>query len=103
MTALRLFVVRSRHGFQRLTRLGYPPSFPIVQFPNLPLLISLAAAEARRFVGGSDNGYLTAVSYTALTVWAYEEMVDGANWFRHVLGTAVLIIVALRVAAAVRT
>jgi hypothetical protein len=40
------------------------------------------------------------VSYLALTIWAYEELVHGVNWFRHLLGLAYVIIVVVRVAHA---
>jgi hypothetical protein len=35
-------------AFKRLTELGFPRRFPIVQFPNLPLVVALLAAGAGR-------------------------------------------------------
>jgi hypothetical protein len=29
--------------------------------------------------------------YLAMVIWAYEELVDGVNWFRHLLGLAYVI------------
>ena len=33
-------------SFKRLTEPGFPRRFPIVQFPNLPLIIAFLAGEA---------------------------------------------------------
>jgi hypothetical protein len=85
-------------GFERLTKLGFPPRFPIVQFPNLPLIIALIAGEASHFVSGTDHAYVLSASYLAMTIWAYEELANGSNWFRHLLGLAYTIILILRVA-----
>jgi hypothetical protein len=85
-------------GFQRLTRIGYPPRFQIVQFPNAPLLIAFGAGIAHHFVAGTTGRYLQATTYLALAVWAYEELVRGSNWFRRLLGAAFLVIVVVRVA-----
>jgi hypothetical protein len=86
--------------FKRLTELGFPRRFPIVQFPNLPLVIAFLAAGAGRFVHGMEHAYTTSVSYLALTIWAYEELVRGVNWFRRLLGLAFVIILVVRVAHA---
>ena len=37
---------------------------------------------------GSAHADAAAVSYLALAIWAYEELTDGVNWFRHLLGLA---------------
>ena len=87
-------------SFKRLTQLGFPRRFPIVQFPNLPLIIAFLAGEAGKFVHGTGHTYTASVSYLALTIWAYEELVHGVNWFRHLLGLAYVIIVVVRVAHA---
>jgi hypothetical protein len=87
-------------SFKRLTQLGFPRRFPIVQFPNLPLIIAFLAGEASKFVHGTGHTYAASVSYLALTIWAYEELVHGVNWFRHLLGLAYVIIVIVRVAHA---
>lgn len=36
-----------------------------------------------------------------MTIWAYEELTHGSNWFRHLLGAAFMIIITIRVAHAV--
>jgi hypothetical protein len=35
-----------------------------------------------------------------MTIWAYEELVDGVNWFRRLLGVAFVILSIVRVAHA---
>jgi hypothetical protein len=40
------------------------------------------------------------VSYAALTIWAYEELVDGVNWFRHLLGLVYMISTVAHIALA---
>jgi hypothetical protein len=92
---------RTWEAFHRLTQLGFPRRFPIVQFPNVPLLTAWTAGWARHFVAGAGRPYLTAVVYLAMTVWAYEELANGSNWFRHLLGAAFMIILTVRVAHAV--
>jgi hypothetical protein len=94
-------VRRGWRAYRRLTKLGFPRHFQIVQFPNFPLMTALIAGCARHFVAGAGRPYLTSVGYLAMTVWAYEELAHGSNWFRHVLGFAFVIIIAIRVAHAV--
>jgi hypothetical protein len=71
-----------------------------VQFPNLPLIIAFIAGEASHFVSGTDHAFALSTSYLAMTIWAYEELAHGSNWFRHLLGLAFTIILILRVAHA---
>ena len=42
-------------AFKRLTTLGFPRRFPIVQFPNVPLIAAFVAGEAGKFVGGTAH------------------------------------------------
>jgi hypothetical protein len=87
-------------AYQRLTALSFPRRFPIVQFPNLPLIVAFAAGWAGGFLHGSAHPYAVAVSYLAMTIWAYEELVHGVNWFRHLLGLVFVILLIMRVAHA---
>jgi hypothetical protein len=88
-------------AFKRLTELGFPRRFPIVQFPNLPLIVAFLAAEAGTLMHGTGHSYAVSVAYLATAIWAYQELVDGVNWFRHLLGLVVEIILIVRVAGAV--
>jgi hypothetical protein len=89
--------------FAQLTRLGWPRRFPIVQFPNVPLLAAIVAGRASDIVNGRAGSYLLSVSYVAMTVWAYEELVHGVNWFRRLLGLVFTVVLTMRVAHAVYT
>jgi hypothetical protein len=73
-------------GFKRLTRLGWPRRFAIVQFPNAPLIIAFLAGEVAKHTHGLGHAYASSITYLALFVWAYLELVDGSNWFRRLLG-----------------
>jgi hypothetical protein len=88
-------------GVQAVHRVGFPRRFPIVQFPNLPLIIAFLAGEAGSFLDGSAHSYAASVSYLAMTIWAYEELVRGVNWFRRLLGLAFVFLLIMRVAHAV--
>lgn len=63
-----------------------PRSFPIVQFPNRPLIAAVVAAVIARGARGRTAALATLVSRLALLVWADEEIFQGANWFRRMLG-----------------
>lgn len=78
-------------GYKRLTQLGFPRSFPIAQFPNVPLIIAFLAGTAAAQTHGSGHAYLLASAYLAMSIWAYEELVHGVNWFRHLLGFGYMI------------
>lgn len=87
-------------AYKRLTRLSFPRSFPIVQFPNLPLAAALIAGVAGDLTHGTGHDYATSVSYLALMVWAYGELAHGVNWFRRLLGLSFVVVVVVRVAHA---
>jgi len=78
-------------------RWSWPRGFPLVQFPNPPLAVALLASIAAQLTRGAGHRALTALFYSALSVWAYEEARHGANWFRRLLGLgfAVYIVVSL--------
>jgi hypothetical protein len=72
----------------------------IVQFPNRSLIVALAAGAAAEFVHGPARIALVTVHVTALTFWAYAELVSGVNWFRRLLGRGVLIAIVVVLALA---
>jgi hypothetical protein len=61
---------------------------PIFQFPNRPLIIAASAAAVSRATNGQAARAAALVSEASLMVWAYEEIADGANWFRRLLGVS---------------
>ena len=75
-------------GFQRLTQLSFPPSYPIVQFPNAPLILAFLSGLLAQHSHGHEHAYAQAVSYLALAIWAYLELFHGVNAFRRLLGLA---------------
>jgi hypothetical protein len=86
--------------FQRLRKLSFPQRFPIVQFPNAPLIIAFVAGTAAARTHGSGHAYLAAISFLAFGIWAYEELLHGVNWFRHLLGLGFGIATAVHLALA---
>lgn len=73
---------------------GWPASYPLAQFPNVPLIVSLLASVLHGALGGTAAEYAWAVSRIALAIWAYEELVRGDNAFRRLLGAVLLVLVA---------
>jgi hypothetical protein len=87
-------------GLRRVTEFGWPRRFPIVQFPNAALILAFTAGQASLYLHGAGHADARAISYLAMTVWAYEELAHGVNWFRHLLGLVYLISTAMHLAAA---
>ncbi len=71
-----------------------------MQFPNPPLIIGLLAGEAAVLLDGDAHFYARSVSYLGTTIWAYEELAHGVNWFRRLLGLAYGGFIVVRVAQA---
>jgi hypothetical protein len=90
-------------AYRRLAGLCFPRRFPIVQFPSVQLIVAFLAGAAARFLEGSAHSCAVSVSYLAATIWAYEELVHGVNWFRRLLGLAFVILLIVRVAHAMHT
>jgi len=70
---------------------GWPRRFPVVQFPNPPLLTAFAGWGVAAVAGGTVHDVGRAVFTVSLSVWAWEEAVDGVNWFRRLLGAGALV------------
>jgi hypothetical protein len=91
---------RASSTYKRLTALGFPRCFPVIQFPNLPLIVAFLAGGAAALLHGEAHFYARSVEYLGAAVWAYGEMVGGVNWFRRLLGFSVAVILIVRVAHA---
>lgn len=75
----------------RRAQWGWPVAFPLVQFPNAPLIVALVAGWVADLVAAGDpQDVLRALSRVALAVWAGEELLRGVNPFRRVLGAVAL-------------
>jgi hypothetical protein len=94
--------VRCWRAFKRLTRLSFPRSYPIVQFPNAPLILAFAAGLLAHHSHGREHADAQAVSYLATAIWAYLELFDGVNAFRRLLGLAYTISTAVHLATALQ-
>ena len=100
MLRIKERLLRAWLACKRLTGLSFPRRFPIVQFPNLPLIVAVLAGAGGKFLDRNAHSYAVSVSYLAMTIWAYEELVHGVNWFRHLLGLAFTVFLIVRVAHA---
>lgn len=65
-----------------------PRSFTIAQFPNPPLITAGITAAIAHITHGQTAAAAKLASRIALLVWSTEEIIDGANWFRRLLGIA---------------
>jgi hypothetical protein len=63
-----------------------PRRYPIFQFPNPPLIAAMLAGVVARTTDGATARSAGAVSAVAQLVWAYQEIKEGANGFRRLLG-----------------
>lgn len=75
----------------RRGQVGWPRRFPIVQFPNPPLLLAFAGSGLAAVASGTAHEVGRAVFTLGFAVWAWEEAVSGVNWFRRLLGAGALI------------
>src|ERR1700733_4533331 len=87
-------------AFQRLTQLSFPRCYPIVQFPNLPLILAFVSGLAAHYTHGQEHADFQAVSYLSMAVWAYLELFQGVNMFRRLLGLAYMISTVVHLAGA---
>jgi hypothetical protein len=88
--------------YKQLTALSWPKRFPIVQFPNLPLTVAFLSGRVAQGLHGSGHAYAMAISYLAMTIWAYAELTDGVNWFRRLLGLGYVISTGVHLALALQ-
>ena len=64
----------------------------LAQIPNLPLIVWIVASLLRLiFTTGKVNIGLEAIAFGSLFTWAWEELFQGVNYFRRVLGLLVLV------------
>ncbi len=77
----------------RRGQVGWPRRFPIAQFPNPPLLLAFAGWGLGAVAGGTAHDVGRAVFTIGLALWAWLETVSGVNWFRRLLGVAVLVLI----------
>jgi hypothetical protein len=83
-----------------LIKKGWPARFPLVQFPNLPLIAGLVGSVVGSVSHGALHAHATAVFYLGLGLWAGDEALTGVNWFRRALGIGFLVYLVARLASA---
>jgi hypothetical protein len=88
--------------YHRVRGFGWPRRFPVAQFPNNALIAAFVAGQLAGMLHGTGRFDAQAVSYLAMSIWAYEELAHGANWFRHLLGLAYVISTGAHLAVALR-
>jgi hypothetical protein len=92
--------VTAWRAFRRLTQISFPRSYPIVPFPKAPLILAFASGLLAHHTHGREHSYAQAISYLAMTIWAYLELFYGVNAFRRLLGLAYTISTAVHLANA---
>jgi hypothetical protein len=65
-----------------------PRRYPIFQLPNAPLTVAMLSGAVARLTRGRTAAGAAVISALAQLVWAYQEITDGANGFRRLLGVA---------------
>ena len=73
-----------------------------MQFPNAPLIIAFLAGAAAARTHDPAHAYLAAISFLAIGIWAYEELLHGVNWFRRLLGLGYVILQVVRIVDGLR-
>jgi hypothetical protein len=71
--------VRARRVWRNLTALSFPRSYPIVQFPNAPLILAFGSGLLAQNSHGHEHSYAQAISYLSMAVWAYLELFQGMS------------------------
>ncbi|HEX4011561.1 MAG TPA: hypothetical protein VHX62_16185 [Solirubrobacteraceae bacterium] len=87
-------------GYHRVRGFGWPRGFPVVQFPNNALIVAFVAGQLAAMLHAPGHFDAQAVSYLAMTIWAYEELAHGVNWFRHALGLVYIVSTGVHLAVA---
>ena len=79
---------------------GWPPAFPLVQFPNAPLLVGLGGSLVAALTEGSLRSCALVAAHAGLLTWAWKEVSGGVNWVRRALGAGGLVYLAATIARA---
>lgn len=70
---------------------GWPRRFPLVQFPNPPLMLAIAGWGLSSGSTGTVHDVSRVIFMIGLAAWAVEEAASGSNWFRRLLGAGALV------------
>lgn len=100
MVTTRTRSPRASHPVARIARWSFPERYPIVQFPNVPLVVAIVAGLLARPTHGTIHAGAEAVEYLGIAIWAYLELVDGVNAFRRVLGAVFVVVTVVQLTGA---
>lgn len=73
--------------------------FIIAQFPNKWLWIMIITWPLSHIMPGQYGVLAKTVFYVAAVIWSYEEIINGVNWFRNLLGMGVMMMVMVSLAS----
>lgn len=95
---LRMRTGREESAVTRFFRSPTTGRLVVVQMPNLPLWIFLAATVVRVLIQpkGLPGTIVSIIGTAGLVVWAALEIARGESPFRRVLGTVVLLVTVVR-------
>jgi hypothetical protein len=79
-------------------QVGWPQRYPVAQFPNPPLIAAAAGAGIAAAADGLAHDAARVVVIAGVGVWAWQELVSGANAFRRSLGGGALVAIAAHLA-----
>jgi hypothetical protein len=69
----------------------------MVQWPNIPLWLFFCCRLAALLLHGQPAAAISYIGSASLSVWAVLEIASGSSLFRRILGSAVLISIAVSV------
>lgn len=64
----------------------------LIQFPNKLLWIMIASWLVSHFSTGYVYAFSRSIFIASGIIWSYEELIHGINWFRKLLGLAVMLV-----------
>ena len=79
-------------------QVGWPQRYPLAQFPNPPLIAAAGGAGLAAAADGRAHDAGRAVVIAGVGVWAWQELVSGANAFRRSLGAGALVAIGAHLA-----
>ena len=79
-----------RMGEMTSNNLGMKSKFVIAQFPNWQLMVMFAGWLGTKLTQGQLLAISKTVFYIGGILWAYEELFNGVNRFRKLLGAVVM-------------
>lgn len=67
----------------------------LAQLPNASLLVAIAGFVISYIPNAFAHRFGLTLTFVALIIWSYQEIMTGVNWFRKLLGMIVLLYTAI--------